>query len=85
MSLEMGKLLIEKMKSDVLFREQVMVHEDLDERIAFIRNAGFDVTIEELTSLHEEMLTDEELDMVAAGGSVCVVKVGKSCAIKVTW
>ena len=68
MSLENAKAFLEKIKSDDNFRKEVGEKASPEERVQFIKNAGFDFTKDELDSLKAE-LSDEELDLVAGGGS----------------
>ncbi len=69
MSLDQARAFIEKMKSDVAFKERVMAIEDVAERFKLIKSDGFDCSEEEIKEVAEE-LSDEELDE-AAGGRYC--------------
>ena len=42
MSLDKAKVFIEKMKSDVAFKERVLAIEDVAERFNFIKSEGFE-------------------------------------------
>lgn len=57
---------MKKLRTDDDFARQLISCKDKDERLKFVKEAGFDVTPEELSSLKEE-LTDEELEMIAGG------------------
>ncbi|MDT9547770.1 Nif11-like leader peptide family natural product precursor [Chlorobium phaeovibrioides] len=66
MSIEQAKLALEKVKSDKAFADQAMAIENLDERIKFINESGFECTLEEVKAASEE-LGDADLDNVAGG------------------
>ena len=68
MSLDQARAFLEKMKSDVAFRERVIAIEDVAERFNFIKSEGFDCSEEEIKEVAGE-LSDEELG-AAAGGRV---------------
>ncbi len=61
------------MKRDKAFADQVMTIEDVNERIAFIKNAGFDFTVEEMKALKAE-LSDDDLKAAAlcSGSHSCL-------------
>lgn len=66
MSKESAKLLIEKLQVDEEFRNQILMVEELDERLKQIKAAGFDCTAEEIEAEQSE-LSDDELDNLAGG------------------
>lgn len=66
MSKESAKLLIEKLKNDEEFRNQILAVEDLEERLKQIKAAGFDCTAEEIEK-EQAVLSDDELDNVSGG------------------
>jgi predicted ribosomally synthesized peptide with nif11-like leader len=61
MSIDQAKAFIERMKRDKAFADQVMAIEDVDEAMAFIKNAGFDFTMEEIKAVKAE-LSDDQLE-----------------------
>lgn len=69
MSKVAAEQLIEKLKSDEEFRNQILAVEDLDERLKLIKTAGFDCRLEEIEAVQAEQvtLTDDELDKVSGG------------------
>jgi predicted ribosomally synthesized peptide with nif11-like leader len=48
MSLEQVNALIEKMKSDVVFRNRVLAIEGVEERMGFIKKEGFDCKVNDI-------------------------------------
>lgn len=70
MSIESAKAYVEKFKADGEFAKKVMACKDKEERKAFVKEAGFDFTAEEIKQVGTE-LSDSELDAVAGGG--CLV------------
>lgn len=48
MSVEQAKALIEKMKSDVSFRERVLAIQDVGARIELINREGFDCKVDDI-------------------------------------
>ena len=68
MSIDQAKAFIERMKSDKAFADQVMVIEDVDKRMSFIKKAGFDFTLEEIKAVKAE-LSDEQLEAAVCSGS----------------
>ncbi len=68
MSLDQARAFIEKMKSDVAFKERVLAIEDVAERLKLIKSEGFDCSQAEVKEVAGE-LSDTELDDVAGGGS----------------
>ncbi len=67
MSVEQAKLFIDKLKSDVAFRERFTAIEDTAARFAFIQSEGFQCTAAEIKEVQTE-LSDDELDGAAGGG-----------------
>ena len=59
MSIDQAKALIERMKSDKAFADQVMAIEDFDKRMSFIKKAGFDFTVEEIRAVKAEISDDQ--------------------------
>jgi len=68
MSIVSAKAFVEKMKTDEEFNKQVNACKDAEERMAFVKGAGFDFTAEEIKEA-TEALSDDELDAVAGGKS----------------
>ncbi len=66
MSLESAKAYIEKMKTDIDFREKVNECKNTEERTKVVKESGFDFTAQEIKSFIDE-LTDDELSTVAGG------------------
>ena len=66
MSVDHAKAFVEKMKSDEAFRERVMAVEDVEARMALIRDEGFDCSAEEIGAAQDDW--DAELDDVVGGG-----------------
>ncbi len=73
MSVESAKAFIERMKTDEEFSEKVKGCKDAEERMACVKEAGFDFTNEELKEVSEN-LSDDELDGVA-GGIICLTDI----------
>jgi predicted ribosomally synthesized peptide with nif11-like leader len=73
MSVVSAKAFIEKVKNDEDFRKKFGELKDGNERMEFVKAAGFDFTKEEILKVKEEEgLSDEELDNVAGGcGHAC--------------
>ena len=59
MSIDQAKAFIERMKRDKAFADQVMAIENVNEALAFINNAGFDFTLEELKAVKAELSDDK--------------------------
>lgn len=78
MSITSAKSFIDKVKNDEDFREKLGELKNMEERMEFVKVAGFDFTKEEFAKVKEEEgLTDEELDGVAGGcGRACLVGIG---------
>ncbi len=66
MSIESAKAFLERMKTDGEFAESVAKCSDGKARMAFVKNAGFDFTAEEINQVSSS-LSDSELDQVAGG------------------
>jgi len=66
MSKEAAQAFVEKMKSDEAFRERVMAVEDVEARMALIRDEGFDCSAAEIVAL--QAMGDAELSGVIGGG-----------------
>ena len=67
MSIEDAKAFLEKIKNDEDFRKSAGEIATAEERVEFVKGAGFDFTKEEINSLKDE-LGDGDLDRVAGGG-----------------
>ena len=66
MSIESAKAFLERIKNDEDFKKSVEKIVTAEERMEFVKGAGFDFTKEEINSIKAEM-SDEDLDKVAAG------------------
>jgi len=66
MSIESAKAYIERMKNDEDFAKEVVACKKPETRKAFVKNAGFDFTLEEL-NVHRSELTDEQLGSLKGG------------------
>jgi len=66
MSIESAKAFIEGLKNDEDFAKKVGECKDKEDRMAFVRAAGYDFTKEEIAEAQGE-LTDDELEGVAGG------------------
>ena len=81
MSIESAKAFLEKVKNDEDFRNSVGEIATAEERMEFVKNAGFDFTIEEIATLKEE-LSDIELDGVIGGsGDGCYNDIIATCVL----
>jgi predicted ribosomally synthesized peptide with nif11-like leader len=67
MSIESAKAFLEKIKSDEEFRNSVGEIGTAEERMEYVKGAGFDFTMEEIATVKDE-LSDEDVDQVAGGG-----------------
>jgi len=67
-SVESAKAFVEKMKKDAEFAKKVTECKGKEAREAFVKEAGFVFTAEDLKASTSE-LTDEELEAVAGGNS----------------
>ncbi|EHQ88915.1 Nif11-like leader peptide family natural product precursor [Desulfosporosinus youngiae] len=70
MSIESAKAFVAKLKTDEGFANQVKAFPNAEERLAFVKESGFDFTPEEIKQVDEE-LSDNELDAVAGGDHWC--------------
>jgi predicted ribosomally synthesized peptide with nif11-like leader len=66
MSIESAKAFFERVKNDEDFRNSVGENTTTEERMEFVKKAGFDFTKEEIEK-HTSELSDEELENVAGG------------------
>ena len=66
MSIESAKAFLERMKNDEDFRTSVGEIATSEERLEYVKKAGFDFTKEEITTLKDE-LSDEVLKSVSGG------------------
>ncbi len=76
MSVESAKAFVAKMKTDEDFSKQVKECNTSDERIAFVNQAGFDFTAEEMKEVSGD-LSDDELDSVAGAGCFCTTVISE--------
>jgi predicted ribosomally synthesized peptide with nif11-like leader len=67
MSIESAKAFFERVKNDEDFRNSVGENTTTEERVEFVKKAGFDFTKEEIEK-HTSELSEEELDKVSGGG-----------------
>ncbi len=78
MSVEQAKAFIEKLNSDETFRSQIAGAGSDEARLQTAKEAGFEFSTEELTSVIDqftgEELSEEELDAVAGGAIYMKVK-----------
>ena len=66
MSIESAQAFIERMKTDEDFAKNVTECKDAEARITYVKEAGFEFTLEEVKGVTSE-LTDDMLDNVAGG------------------
>lgn len=66
MSIESAKAFLERMKNDEDFRKSVGEIATAEERMEYVKKAGFDFTMDEIATLKDE-LSEEELDVVSGG------------------
>ncbi|MEQ8175886.1 MAG: Nif11-like leader peptide family natural product precursor [Syntrophomonadaceae bacterium] len=66
MSIESAELFIARMKTDVDFSQKVASYQDLEERRAFLGNAGYDFSASELKRAGQK-LDDSALAGVTGG------------------
>jgi predicted ribosomally synthesized peptide with nif11-like leader len=66
MSIESAKAFLERVENDEDFRKSVGELGTAEERMEFVKKAGFDFTKEEINSIKVE-LSDEDLDKVKSG------------------
>lgn len=67
MSLESAKEFVERMMSDQEFNRQVSEFESAEDRMAFVKDQGFDFTPEEVKSVADG-LSEADLDSMTGGG-----------------
>jgi predicted ribosomally synthesized peptide with nif11-like leader len=67
MSIESAKAFLEKVKNDEDFRKSVGEIATTEQRMEFVKEAGFDFTKEEIEKLSSEV-SDKQLDVVSGGG-----------------
>ncbi|SMC33230.1 Nif11-like leader peptide family natural product precursor [Sporomusa malonica] len=66
MSIESAKAFAETMKTDQEFANKINKFKNLEEAKEFIKEAGFDFTLEEFNELSKELM-DNELESVTGG------------------
>jgi predicted ribosomally synthesized peptide with nif11-like leader len=66
MSIESAKKFVDRMKTDESFAKKVIACKDAEARKAFVKNEGFDCTVEEVKSLTGE-IKKEDLASLSAG------------------
>ena len=66
MSIENAKAFLERMKNDEEFRNSVGEIATAEERMEYVKGAGFDFTKEEIKSVQDE-LSDDELENISGG------------------
>ena len=66
MSIESAKEFLERMKTDDEFRNSVGESGTAEERLEYVKKAGFDFTMEEIATVKDE-LRDDDLEQVAGG------------------
>ncbi|MBW4054613.1 MAG: Nif11-like leader peptide family natural product precursor [Proteobacteria bacterium] len=79
MSIESAQAFIERMKSDEEFAKNVTECKDSEARMSYVKEAGFEFTLEEVKAVSSE-LTDDVLDNVV-GGSGTVFSIPDITAI----
>ena len=67
MSIESAKAFLERIKTDEDFRKSVGKIATSEERMEYVKGAGFDFTNGEIATLKDE-LSAEDLNEVSAGG-----------------
>jgi len=70
MSIESAKAYVERMKNDEDFREKVTACRDGETRIAFVKEAGYEFTAEDIELVRAE-LSEEDIMAIAGGEKVC--------------
>lgn len=68
MSIESAQAFLERLKTDENFAKEVTACTDSEARVALVKAAGFDFTMEEVNEVASE-LSEEELAGVAGGAS----------------
>jgi len=67
MSAESAREFVERIKTDEEFNNKVKECKNAEERLMFVKNAGFDFTAEEIKAVGEQQLCDGDLDEVVGG------------------
>lgn len=70
MSVESAKEFVARLKTDEVFCQKVKACKDAEERMTFVKEAGFSFTAEEIKEV-DGQLSDDELDAVAGGDNWC--------------
>jgi predicted ribosomally synthesized peptide with nif11-like leader len=70
MSMESAKAFVERMKTDEDFRKKVTELKNADERMRYVKKAGFDFTKEDIELARAE-LSDDEVGGVVGGVNGC--------------
>ncbi|MDD2582923.1 MAG: Nif11-like leader peptide family natural product precursor [Desulfuromonadaceae bacterium] len=70
MSIESAQTFLERMKTDEEFAKNVTECKDSEARMSYVKEAGFDFTLDEVKTVTNE-LTDDMLDQVAGGTGWC--------------
>ncbi|MBW4055854.1 MAG: Nif11-like leader peptide family natural product precursor [Proteobacteria bacterium] len=66
MSIESAQAFLERMKSDEEFAKNVTEYKDFEAGMSYVKEAGFEFTLEEMKAVSSE-LTDDVLDNVVGG------------------
>ncbi len=66
MSIESAKAFLERMKTDEDFRNSVGEIGTAEERLEYVKKAGFDFTKDEIANLKDE-LSDDDMDNISGG------------------
>ncbi|MEQ8188718.1 MAG: Nif11-like leader peptide family natural product precursor [Candidatus Eremiobacterota bacterium] len=72
MSLKPARAFVDRMKTDEDFRKKVTDCKDAETRAAFVKEAGFDFTAEDIELVRAE-LSDDDIMAIAGGEKVCGV------------
>ena len=76
MSEEQLKVFLEKVKSDTNLQEKLKALSDVDEILAFAKDAGYEITDEDIKKASQAVLSDQELEDASGGydcGGMCCV------------
>ena len=74
MSEEQLKVFLEKLKSDTNLQEKLKAMTDVDEILAFAKEAGYEITVEDIKKASQA--SDQELENASGGydcGGMCCV------------
>ena len=74
MSEEQLKVFLEKLKSDTNLQEKLKAMSDVDEILAFVKEAGYEITVEDIKKASQA--SDQELEKASGGydcGGMCCV------------